>query len=181
MSDAAPPAPMSSRAPSIIHRPVAAAVKRAAEDSPSARAVLIAVGRRVNGVSIQVTRRLEGKKELSRITQIPEEKALSQGADLLSESVIYMIGGITVSYDWMRSRREKEAKKQKDVEAELKRRQEAAANEQRQWDEFRHLQMRITLMQQEILDLRKEQQQRSRWWPWSSGHTVDGGRGQESG
>ena len=152
-----------------VSKPIAAATKQAAQDSPAARSVLIAVGRTVNRVSIQVTRLTEGKQALTRVTQIPEEKALTQGADLLSESVIYMIGGATVSYDWMRSRREKEAKKNKEVQDELKRRTEAAANEQRQWDEFRHLQQRITLMQEELWQLRREQQQqqRSRWWPWS--------------
>ena len=49
-----------------------------------------------------------------------------------------------------KNKREAAAKDERAKEAELQRREEGRINEQRQWDEFRHLQQRITLLQEEV-------------------------------
>eukprot|EP00957_Ditylum_brightwellii_P181643 13836768-Ditylum_brightwellii.AAC.1 len=55
------------------------------------------------------------------ITPLEPEKALTKGADLLGESIVFLISGVTVVYEYNRSKEKekaKEAQKLKEIEDE---------------------------------------------------------------
>lgn len=118
-------------------KPMANALKRAAQSSDAFTAVLAASGRTLHRVSLQVTRAAEGKEQLKQIAAIAEKRAVERGADLLSEFFIYSVAGGTVYYEWSVQKAEKEEKARRDIATELARREELSRNEERQWDEVR--------------------------------------------
>ena len=81
-------------------------------------------------------------------------------------------------YEYRLQKRDKASKELAEAAAEAKRRQEMQANEERQWAQFRHLEQRISLLQDMVWTLetqcrtheelqrqqQQEQQQRRRWW-----------------
>tara|TARA_B110000046_G_C12783660_1_gene310095 strand:- start:221 stop:616 length:396 start_codon:yes stop_codon:yes gene_type:complete len=127
-----------------------------------------------------VTRLAEGKAALKNINPLTEERAVVRGTDLVSELVIYAIGGATVLIEYRRSETEKKVKEAKDAAKEQQYKEEAARNEQRQWTEFQNLERRITLLNEELASLKQEERQRRQleaaaaaasdssrhgWWP----------------
>ena len=161
-----------------ISKPLAGLAKSAATESPLFQQAVISAGQSVHRLRIQVSRVAENKSTLAKITPLSEQRAIAQGSDLLSESIIYSIAGFTVVYEYRLQKRDKASKELAEAAAEAKRRQEMQANEERQWAQFRHLEQRISLLQDMVWTLetqcrtheelqrqqQQEQQQRRRWW-----------------
>ena len=129
-----------------VSKPIAAGVKSAALSSSGVSSVLASVGQGMHRLRIQVTRAAEGKLQLGSISPLSTERAVAAGAELLSELVIYGTAAVTIAIDFRASKLKDEAKKE-----------EARLNEARQWEEFRHLQQRMTLLQEELQAIRREQ------------------------
>jgi hypothetical protein len=157
-----------------LSKPVAAGVKSAAISSDAFKAVLAASGQGLHRIRIQVERAAAGKVALSNISPLSNDRAVANGAELLGEVIMYSIAGVTVTYEWSKSKKESAEKERKAEKAEIKRLEENRVNEHRQWDELRHLQQRITLLQEELQSVRLEQRQRDqaaatathRGWLW---------------
>lgn len=98
----------------------------------------------------QVERATQGQNPLRSIHPLSEEVAVINGAELLSEVMIYSVAGATVTYEWRNNKRDAAEKERKATEAEARRRADMKLNEQRQWEEFTHLNQRITLLQEEV-------------------------------
>ena len=116
-------------------KPMANALKRAAQSSEVFTVVLAATGRTLHRVTLQITRASEGKEQLATVAKLAEKAAIQRGADLLSEGFIYSVAGATVYYEYNMQQREKAEKAEKDAEKERARREEMRKNEERQWDE----------------------------------------------
>ena len=163
-----------------VSKPVAAAVKRIAESSELSSQVLTTTGQGIHRMQIQVSRAADGKLQLSRIAPLKADAAREVGANLLSELVIYSIATSTIVYEYRMGKIAEAKKATAKAEAEAKRREENRQNEDRQWEEFRHLQRRITMLQEELQEVRqrteaheqeqqqqRQQQQRTwQWWLW---------------
>ena len=121
-----------------LSKPVANAIKQTAISSNAFQAVLAAAGQRMHRIQIQVTRAAAGKVQLGNISPLSNDRAVASGAELLGEAVIYSIAGLTVTYEWNKSKRSEAEKERKEEAAEMRRREESRVNEQRQWDEVRN-------------------------------------------
>mmetsp|Transcript_20498 Transcript_20498/g.52177 ORF Transcript_20498/g.52177 Transcript_20498/m.52177 type:complete len:176 (+) Transcript_20498:100-627(+) len=161
-----------------VSKPVAGVVKRAAANSENVKGVMAFCGRGMHRMNLQASRLVEGKPMLASISQLPEERAVNAGADLLSETIIYGVAGATVYYEYNLQQVDKKAKDAAAAEKEGQRREENRQNELQQWeaharhrDELRHLEQRITLLQEELQLMRQEARerdevQRRRGWLW---------------
>ena len=147
-----------------VSKPAANALKTAAVNSTAFSAVLQSVGQGLHRLRIQVTRASEGKLRLAKISPLTPERAVAEGGDMLAEVVIYSVAGATIAYDYRKNKQKEAAKEAKEDAMERKRIEESVANERRQWDEFRHLQQRITNMQEEIWALRQQQAAQRSWF-----------------
>ena len=123
-------------------KPMANALKRAAQSSEVFTVVLAATGRTLHRVTLQITRASEGKEQLATVAKLAEKAAIQRGADLLSEGFIYSVAGATVYYEYNMQQREKAEKAEKDAEKERARREEMRKNEERQWDEVSAAELR---------------------------------------
>ena len=163
-------------------KPVAGVVKSAALSSEGFSAVLAFVGQRMHRLRIQVTRMAEGKRQFGNISALSAERAVAAGAELLGELVVYSVSGVIVVHEWRKQKLEAAAKEAKEQAKVVQWREERLVEERKQWDDFRHLQQRITLLQEELWAVRQEQERqrdearveqqararRSWWWSPSS-------------
>ena len=98
-----------------------------------------------------------------------EEAALEKGAETLSELIIYSTAGVTVAYEYNHQQRDKRRKELAEREAEIARLEDVRRNDERQWAEFKELRTRITLMEEQLWALRKQQQEqpaKRKGWLW---------------
>lgn len=144
-----------------LSKPVAARAKHLAQNSEAFRGVVVGLGRTLHRMTIQVTRQSEGKDALGHITPLNEIAATERGADFFSELLIYSIAGSTVLYEFNVQQKDKERKAEAERAAEMQRIVESRTNEERQWDEFRALNQRITLLQEELWSLRQREERRA--------------------
>lgn len=140
-----------------LSKPIAGAVKSAAVSSEGFSAVLASVGQRMHRLRIQVNRVAEGKLALGKVSPLSDARAVASGAELLSETVIYTTAAATIVYEMGKSKAKEQDKERLEEVNEMRRREESRVNEQRQWDQFRHLEQRITLMQEELQRLRRDE------------------------
>ncbi len=144
-----------------ISKPIAGRAKVVAQNSESFNKVIVGVGRWLHRMNIQLTRRSEGKEALTHITELNEKAAVERGANFFSEAVIYSIASATVMYEYSVQQVEQQNKARSEVAAEKRRRDEMRANEERQWEEFRNVNKRITLMQEELWAIRQREERRA--------------------
>ena len=160
-----------------VSKPIAGLAKGAAEESPLFRQLMITAGQSLHRAKIQISRLAEDHTPLSKITPLSEERALAQGANIMSESIIYSVAGCTVAYEYRLQKRDKAKKEAAEDAAEKRRREEMRANEDRQWAQVRLLEQRITVQQEMLLSMQskldaaleqqqQQQQQMRRWWVW---------------
>ena len=146
-----------------LSKPIAGVAKQMATNSESLKDTLSLFGRVLHRFDLQLNRIAEGKPMLTSLAPLPEARAVIRGADVISEMVIYSIAGATVYYEYCMSKI-KERAKEAAVKAERARHEAAAAaHEAQNWethdrhrDELRHLEMRITLLQQDLQHMRGE-------------------------
>ncbi|KAL7525584.1 hypothetical protein ACHAXR_001069 [Thalassiosira sp. AJA248-18] len=93
-----------------LAKPVAKQVKHQFVKQPITRSSLIWVGQTSNAVTTRMTIWSSGYKVRS-ISKLEEDKALSLGADILSESFLFAVSGGILVYEYNRSS-EKEKKKE---------------------------------------------------------------------
>ena len=92
-----------------LAKPMAKQVKHQAIKIPMTRSALIWVGQTSHGITTRMTIWSSGYKVRS-ITKIEDEKALSLGADLLSESFIFSVSVGILMYEYNRSSIKEEKK-----------------------------------------------------------------------
>lgn len=92
-----------------LAKPMAKQVKHQAIKIPMTRSALIWVGQTSHGITTRMTIWSSGYKVRS-ITKIEDEKALSRGADLLSESFIFSVSVGILMYEYNRSSIKEEKK-----------------------------------------------------------------------
>jgi len=92
-----------------LAKPMAKQVKHQAIKIPITRSALIWVGQTSHGITTRMTIWSSGYKVRS-ITKIEDEKALSRGADLLSESFIFSVSVGILMYEYNRSSIKEEKK-----------------------------------------------------------------------
>ena len=144
-----------------VSKPLAKAIQTGATSSDVTSSVLAAVGQGLHRMQIQVTRAAEGKLRLKTVSQLSTKQALEKGSEVLGEGIIYTVAAATVLYEYKMQAREKAAKARKEELDELRRLEASRANEARQWDEFRHLQQRITLLQEELAAVQRREEARA--------------------
>ena len=156
-----------------VSKPIAGLAKSAAAESPLFRQLMMSAGQSLHRAKIQVSRLTEDKAALAKISPLSEERAVAQGSNLLSESIIYSIATFTVVYEYRLQAKKAAAKEAAEEAAEVRRRDEMRANEERQWERFGHLEQRITLQQEMLWNMQRkldshveQQQQTRRWWLW---------------
>lgn len=174
-----------------LSKPIANRAKAAARNSDAFRGIVVAVGRQIHQLQIQLTRLAEGKVSLAHITPLREQAAVDRGAEFVSEMVIYSVAASTIVYEYQQSASEKK-RKEAEAAAEEERRLEAnKALEQRQCEQLDMLNKRITLLDEQLWALRQEQAahraaERARgeraaqgWWRWfgSSSSVNEKGEG----
>ena len=109
-----------------LSKPMAKQVKHQAVKNPYSRSALISIGQLANQVTTRLTIWSSGFRVRS-ISPLEEEKALSRGADLLSESFIFGVSGTLVVYEYTQSKekeRKKEEKRLQDIVDDATRLQE---------------------------------------------------------
>ena len=111
-------------------------------------------------ITINITRASEGKEQLGHVAKLAEKLAVDRGADLLSELFIYSVAGGTVYYEYRMQLREKAEKAAKEASDEAARREEKRKTDERQSDDIRFLNQRVSLLQEEIRDLRLKEEKR---------------------
>ena len=140
-----------------VSKPLANQAKRTAKQSELFQSLCVGVGRMIHRGTIQLDRRADGKEQLAHIAPLNATAALDRGAEFFSELIIYSVAGATVVYEYNLNERQKKQKAEQDADKETRRRAEMRVNEEKQWEEFRELNRRITSLQEELLLLRQEQ------------------------
>ena len=140
-----------------VSKPVAGVIKTAALSSEGFSAVLASAGQQWHRLRIRVTRASEGKVRLGSISPLSPERAMRDGADLLSEFFIYGVSSVIVVYEFRKAKLKDEAKERKEEAAEIRRREEHRLNELKQWEEFSRLHNSISLLQDEVREGRTTQ------------------------
>jgi hypothetical protein len=93
-----------------LAKPVAKQVKHQFVKQPLTRSALVWVGQTEHSVATRMKIWSSGYKVRS-VSKLEEDKALSLGADLLSETFLFTVSGAIVVYEYNRSK-EKESKKE---------------------------------------------------------------------
>ena len=145
-------------------KPLANRARLFSESSDVFRAITLSVGRSLHRWTVYADRLALGKGS-GFVTPLNEKLAISRGADFLSEGIVYSIASITVLYEYRHQQRLKLRSEQAAREAEERRIEAGRQNEARQWDEFRELRSRITLMEEQLWSMRRQQEEaRPRGW-----------------
>ncbi|KAL7494318.1 hypothetical protein ACHAWT_003047 [Skeletonema menzelii] len=105
-----------------ISKPVAKQIKHSAIRYETSRSALIAVGQASHKITTRMTIWSSGYKVRS-ISKLEDEAALSRGADLLSEAIVFSVAAGVTTYEYLRS---SESSKKKE-EAQLQKIRDDAA------------------------------------------------------
>mmetsp|Transcript_5060 Transcript_5060/g.6582 ORF Transcript_5060/g.6582 Transcript_5060/m.6582 type:complete len:235 (+) Transcript_5060:49-753(+) len=103
-----------------LSKPAAKRIKHDFSRYDFTKNILIGIGQTTHQLTSRMTIWSAGYKVRS-ITPLEPEKALTKGADLLGESIVFLISGVTVVYEYNRSKEKekaKEAQKLKEIEDE---------------------------------------------------------------
>ena len=85
-----------------ISKPVAKQIKHSATKYETSRSALIAVGQASHKITTRMTIWSSGYKVRS-ISKLEDEAALSRGADLLSEAIVFGVAATVTTYEYLRS------------------------------------------------------------------------------
>jgi len=85
-----------------ISKPVAKQIKHSATRYESSRNALISVGQTSHAITTRMTIWSSGYKVRS-ISKLEDEAALSRGADLLSEAIVFSVAAGVTTYEYLRS------------------------------------------------------------------------------
>lgn len=99
-----------------ISKPMAKQIKHQATKYDTSRSALITVGQTTHAITTRMTIWSSGYKVRS-ISQLEDEKALSRGADLLSEFIVFGVAAAVTTYEYLKSsesnRKKEESRLQK--------------------------------------------------------------------
>lgn len=159
-----------------VSKPVANSVKGYAKDHAGFRSVCAATGQTWHQIVSRVNIRLLGHR-VSKVKQLPEDEAVTKGADFFGELLIYMVSVGGVMAEVARSSKESQRKAREKAHRQMLKEERLTKNNLdlnaridamlREQEQLKNVLQRMEVEQQH----NRQQKRRTTWWPFAGGET----------